>query len=109
MTIAAFARKQGCAIAAVVIEAPTPVVVRAAGYFVAPARVRPVSMPFPRVLLGGTIAIVVLSYRFYRPFDAWWYLRFLLPMWPAMMLLTAAAIEVMAQRMTLRAGRLACV
>ena len=37
------------------------------------------------------MAVVVLSYLFYRPFDAWWYLRFLLPMWPVMMLLTAAS------------------
>jgi hypothetical protein len=35
---------------------------------------------------------------FYRPFDAWWYLRFLLPMWPVMMLLTAAAIIGIARR-----------
>jgi hypothetical protein len=39
------------------------------------------------------IAVVAASYLFYLPFDAWWYLRFLLPVWPIVMLLTAAGIE----------------
>jgi hypothetical protein len=55
-------------------------------------------MPSAPVLLGGTIATVLLSYVFYQPFDVWWYLRFLLPMWPVMMLLTAATLEGMARR-----------
>ena len=52
----------------------------------------------PSLLLGGSLLVVLLSYLFYQPFDAWWYLRFLLPMWPVMMLLTAAALESMARR-----------
>jgi len=43
-------------------------------------------------VLGGSLAIVLLSYLVYQPFDVWWYLRFLLPMGPVMMLLTAAAL-----------------
>ena len=55
-------------------------------------------IPHARILLGGTILAVLLSYVFYQPFDVWWYLRFLLPMWPVMMLLTAAALEGLALR-----------
>lgn len=32
-------------------------------------------------LLGGTVAVVWLAYLAYTPFDAWWFLRFLLPAW----------------------------
>ncbi len=41
---------------------------------------------------------MLLSYLFYQPFDVWWYLRFLLPMWPVMMVLTAAALDGLARR-----------
>ena len=40
-----------------------------------------------------------MSYLFYRPFDVWWYLRFLLPMWPMLMLAVAAGIEAVASRL----------
>ncbi len=43
------------------------------------------------LLAASLIAAVVLSYAFYIPFDAWWYLRFLLPMWPALMVMTTLA------------------
>jgi hypothetical protein len=65
---------------------------------VAPGLLPPATIRHARLLLGGSIAVVLLSYLFYRPFDVWWYLRFLLPMWPAMMLLTAAALETIARR-----------
>jgi hypothetical protein len=45
------------------------------------------------LLLAALACAVAASYLFYIPFDAWWYLRFLLPMWPMMMLLLAAAPE----------------
>ncbi len=76
----------------------TPLVGLTLLIFAVPAAWASAVMPRPRLLLGGTIAIVLLSYLFYRPFDAWWYLRFLLPMWPVMMLLTAAALEAIARR-----------
>ena len=41
-------------------------------------------------LLGGVAAIVWISYLLFVPWDAWWYLRFLLPAWPMMMLGTAS-------------------
>ena len=80
------------------MEAETPVVAFAALYFVAPRLFPPARIPLARPLLGGSIAVVLLSYLFYRPFDAWWYLRFLLPMWPAMMLLTAVSLDALARR-----------
>jgi hypothetical protein len=79
-------------------EVETPAVALAALYFVAPRLFPPARIPFPRFLLGGSLAVVILSYLFYRPFDAWWYLRFLLPMWPLLMLLTAAALDALARR-----------
>jgi hypothetical protein len=79
-------------------EVETPVVALAALYFVAPRLFPPAPIPFARLLVGGSLALVILSYLFYRPFDAWWYLRFLLPMWPLMMLLTAAAVDAVARR-----------
>ena len=41
-------------------------------------------------LLGGVAAIVWTSYLLFVPWDAWWYLRFLLPAWPMMTLGTAS-------------------
>ena len=78
--------------------AETPVVALAALFFAAPGLLPAPKIPRARLLLGGSIAVVLLSYLFYKPFDVWWYLRFLLPMWPVMMLLTAAALEAIARR-----------
>lgn len=44
------------------------------------------------VLLALLLVGVWVSYCAYPPFDAWWYLRFLLPCWPAVCVGTAAAI-----------------
>lgn len=43
-------------------------------------------------LLGWTAAAVVGIYISYKPFDAWWFLRFLLPAWPALALGTGAVV-----------------
>jgi hypothetical protein len=43
-----------------------------------------------RLLFGGFTAVIWLSYLFYHPFDTWWWLRFLLPMWPVTIVLAAA-------------------
>jgi hypothetical protein len=79
-------------------DVETPLVALAAVFFVAPGVLPSAKVPRARLLLGGFIAVVLLSYLFYRPFDVWWYLRFLLPMWPTMMLLTAAALDAIARR-----------
>ncbi len=45
-----------------------------------------------RVWLLGFIAAIFVCYIPYEVFDAWWYLRFLLPAYPALLALTAAAV-----------------
>ena len=79
-------------------EVETPVVALAAVYLAIPAIGEAPRLRGARLLAAGTMATMVLSYVFYQPFDVWWYLRFLLPMWPVMMLLTAAAIDGIARR-----------
>ena len=44
------------------------------------------------LLLGATVLVVWALYIAYTPFDAWWFLRFLLPAWPAMCLGSAALL-----------------
>ena len=43
-------------------------------------------------LLGAIVIVVWALYLIYTPFEAWWFLRFLLPAWPAMCLGTAAVL-----------------
>ena len=43
-------------------------------------------------LLGCVLLAVWMLYAAYPAFDAWWFLRFLLPAWPAMFIGTAAAV-----------------
>ena len=59
-----------------------------------------ITRPTPRagIVLGAWMAVVFLSYVFYQPFDAWWYLRFLLPTWPVAMVLAAAAVMAAVRR-----------
>jgi hypothetical protein len=79
-------------------EVETPIVALSALYIAFPAIGQPPRLRGARLLAGGTMAAMVLSYLFYQPFDVWWYLRFLLPMWPVMMLATVAAIDGVARR-----------
>lgn len=81
-----------------IAETDTPVVALAAVFFVAPRLLAPSPIRSPRVLLGIFTFVIVGSYLFYLPFDAWWFLRFLLPMWPIAMVLTAAALDAIARR-----------
>ena len=43
-------------------------------------------------LLAACAGVVWLSYIVYLPWDAWWYLRFLLPAWPMMAIGTASLL-----------------
>ena len=61
-----------------------------------------------RVVLTMFIALVFASYLFYLRFDAWWYIRFLLPAIPVMYLLSADAVW-MATMRSASAGRLGLV
>jgi len=47
----------------------------------------------PRACLGALMGLTLLSYVFYATFDHWFYLRFLLPAYPALFVLFAAAIR----------------
>jgi hypothetical protein len=79
-------------------QTDTPVLALSGLFFIAPRLLAVRRTPFLRVLLGVFIAVVLLSYLFYRPYEAWWYLRFLLPMWPVVMILTVAAIDAIVGR-----------
>src|SRR5205807_3050570 len=83
-------------------ETQTPAIAAAVLFFVAPKLFAPGGVALPRLLTGGTIAGVSVSYLFYLPFDAWWYLRFLLPMWPVLMILTALAIDAVLRQWRVR-------
>lgn len=60
-------------------------------------------------LFGTTVLVVWALYLVYLPFEAWWFLRFLLPAWPAMCLGSAALLVRMARtrRMVWRAVAMA--
>ncbi|HWW88041.1 MAG TPA: glycosyltransferase family 39 protein, partial [Vicinamibacterales bacterium] len=81
-----------------VAEAETPIVALALIYFLARRLVPQSRVRFVRALLGAFIVAVYVSYLFYVPFGAWWFLRFLLPMWPAIMLLTALTADALARK-----------
>ena len=49
------------------------------------------------LLLGACVVVVWALYLIYMPFEAWWFLRFLLPAWPAMCLGAAAVVFRIAQ------------
>jgi hypothetical protein len=72
-------------------ETQTPVVLLAVAPLIRRSREDASRSQAGVLLLAGLAFAVAASYLFYIPFDAWWYLRFLLPMWPMMMLLLAAA------------------
>jgi hypothetical protein len=57
----------------------------------------------PRACLASLVGLTFLSYLFYAPFDHWFYLRFLLPAYPALFVLLAAAIRWVASRLPVEA------
>ena len=69
-----------------VLMTQTPLVVMAIVALARPPR--PIT-----VLLALFAAGVVFAYLFYAPFDAWWYLRFLLPAMPVLAILTISGCE----------------
>ena len=50
------------------------------------------------ITLSAFALVATLSYLVYGVYDAWWYLRFLLPVWPALMIGFAAIVVAMARR-----------
>jgi hypothetical protein len=87
-------------------ETQTPIVAAAALFFLLPWMFRDQRIDFPRLLLGGTLLAVIASYLFYRPFESWSYLRFLLPAWPVLLVLTAIALDALFQRWPSTTSRL---
>jgi hypothetical protein len=61
-----------------------------------------------RWLLGAAALLIWISYLLYVPWDAWWYLRFLLPAWP-MMAIGTASIAAAAYRSPSRGPRVAAI
>jgi hypothetical protein len=57
-----------------------------------------------RILLALFTAVVWISYLLYVEYDAWWYLRFLLPSWPMMAIGTMSFLASAWQRRP-RVGR----
>jgi hypothetical protein len=50
------------------------------------------------LLLTGVAVSVFASYLFYMPYEAWWFLRFLLPAYPALAVLTCATLAGLSAR-----------
>jgi hypothetical protein len=61
------------------------------------------------VMLGAFAFLALMSYLVYGVYDAWWYLRFLLPVWPALMIGFAAVIVAIARQRRLFAWMAALV
>ena len=79
------------------LETETPFVLLAliAPFVVQPIPAARLDRPSPRtiaVVWLCFIATVFLSYLFYLPFDEWWYLRFLLPAYPPILVLSSVAL-----------------
>jgi hypothetical protein len=60
--------------------------------FVPASRLWPASAKAAARLLAAIAIVVFAMYAFYVPFDAWWFLRLLLPAWPALCIGTAALV-----------------
>lgn len=52
--------------------------------------------------LAGFAAIGCASYLFYLPFDEWWYLRFLLPVFPILFVMLASALVSLSRAIPMR-------
>jgi hypothetical protein len=87
------------------VESQTPVLAAAlaAPFVVGPRRLAAALLVFAAAVYG--------CYAFYAPFDAWWFLRFLLPAFPPLIALTAAVLVQASARLpsTLRALTVAAV
>jgi hypothetical protein len=80
------------------VVAETPIALAGVAMLVLPLeRVWPTSESRRALwLLTSVAAAVWVSYLLYLPWDAWWYLRFLLPAWPMMALGTASLLAAVA-------------
>ena len=81
------------------IESQTPLAVLGIAALVIPARSMWPTRRWQHAawLLAGFVGVVWVLYCIYTPFDAWWYLRFLLPCWPAICLGSATLVVRLAE------------
>ena len=76
------------------VQTQTPLMLLAAVPLVVRGALRPDEAELsPRACLAAIAGLTFLSYVFYAPFDHWFYLRFLLPAYPALFVLLAAALR----------------
>lgn len=61
------------------------------------------SVVSPRACLGAVMALTFVSYVFYAPFDHWYYLRFLLPAYPALLVSLAASLGWLCSKLPMEA------
>jgi hypothetical protein len=61
------------------------------------------------LLLALITLVVWAAYAMYTPFEAWWFLRFLLPCWPAISIGTAAVLVRLLERRTTWSRRVTVV
>ena len=79
--------------AAWLTETQSPIVLAGAAALVVPSsRIWPDESRSMARLLAMVAIVTVLIYAAYTPFQDWWYLRFLLPAWPAIFVGTSALI-----------------
>jgi hypothetical protein len=94
------------------IDTQTPVVILAAMAPLVLARSShspsPMSPRATATLWLGCLAAIFGLYLFYLPFEEWWYLRFLMPMFPVLFVLTSAVLlQIVGGRTVLAAGAVA--
>ena len=90
-------------------ESQTPLVALA---FAAPMLVSRVSRAGPvasqaRVIAWswvGFIVLVLASYLLYEAFNAWWFVRFMLPAFPPLLVLTSVSVVALSQQLSQREG-----
>jgi len=86
------------------VETQTPFILLALLPLFAPGAIRDDSPAVStRACLGATVGLTFLSYLFYATFNHWFYLRFLLPAYPALFVLLAAALRWLAWKLPFEA------
>ncbi len=76
------------------LQTQTPLILLALVSFFAPNALREDARSIsPRACLAAIVGLTFVSYVFYATFDHWFYLRFLLPAYPALLVLLMAALR----------------
>jgi hypothetical protein len=87
-----------------IVQTQTPLILLAlVPLFVRPALRETHAGVSPRACLAAFVGLTLLSYLFYATFDHWFYLRFLLPAYPTLFVLLAAAIRWVASTLPVEA------